>query len=399
MRKLVLILSTLLILIALVGPGVFGFLTKRAIVDERETIERSLPTWLQLVDHKYERGWFASRSAMRLVITENAPPAVRQWLQRTAGFADQPAMLVDSVISHGPLVGVVTPGFASIDSRVRVDAGSGAPPAPLPFALQTTIGLTGNVRVLADVADGVFENGPQTFRWKDLELQLLTNAGGTVIGSKVAANAIRLEDATRAQAMEYVDIDVQLAAELRDGLTDTTVSYEVTDNNQLQAKFNGAIAVARVPQQVLPQLAELANRLMAREQQPGSAQALLARRLPVLQQALSASPTIDFVQTAAFPDGTVDASLEARLAALPGPVTSLDALLAHLLQTAEAHATFKADAILVEQPSMAMQNLVMLRGMGYLKPTDDRKHYTMDLDYVDEVFSLHGTPLPLAPMR
>ncbi|MEL7373573.1 MAG: DUF945 family protein, partial [Pseudomonadota bacterium] len=102
MRKLLIVVATLLIVIALAGPAVTGRLVENAVSGEGNPLEASLPPWLEAVSHEYQRGWFNASSNLRLVVTDRQRAALFANVLGPGEFGDQPALTIVSRVAHGP---------------------------------------------------------------------------------------------------------------------------------------------------------------------------------------------------------------------------------------------------------------------------------------------------------
>lgn len=167
MRKTILILSVVLLLLGTAGPLLTGLLAERQFRDGVAMLAASPEAdelGLEPLQESYDRGWFSTQSATRIVVLEGPVLRLLRRYSGAAEFADEPAILVRNVIHHGPLTGLFRPGLARIESTLLLD-GIAAEPAQVPLAVETLIGLGGGTETRWQVADGNVRGEDRGVAW------------------------------------------------------------------------------------------------------------------------------------------------------------------------------------------------------------------------------------------
>jgi hypothetical protein len=220
MRKAILFLSVVLILLATAGPLLTGRLAERQFRDGVALLAASpeaAQLGLQPIQESYERGWFSTVSATRVVVLEGPVMRLLQRYIGNAEFADEPAFLVRNVIHHGPLTGLLKPALARIESAVFVD-GLAPGPAQVPLQLETLIGLGGGTAVRWQIADGNVRGEARGAAWLGARGSADFTNRGALDGFSIDAAELSIGDdgrhmlLTMNEAALTGDLDEQTAA-------------------------------------------------------------------------------------------------------------------------------------------------------------------------------------------
>ena len=190
MRKFIVTLGVLLIAVALAGPYFTGKLAEQAVVGNDASIQASLPPWLELVEQTFDRDWFSSRSSARLVITDQEKRQQFEQFLDGGTFGDQPAVLIDSVIAHGPLIGLFTPAIAELATAFRTETSEGG---YLPVELTTTVGFSGDLDMEWRVVDSAFPSNFGTLGWKGLSVENTLSPTGRNLSVSLTADEFKVE--------------------------------------------------------------------------------------------------------------------------------------------------------------------------------------------------------------
>ena len=176
MKKGVWILVILIALAALLGPGLIGIAAEKIVDAELgHAIERSEA--VELLDLQYERGWFSSTIKTTLGLRgEEYLNAARDF---TGDYdVEQPVMIVDGVVRHGPFPASIIPALASARSKVTLQAGD-EHVFELPGEIRARLGFTGGgtARYLAEEMHETFEDGSLDAQWEGADIRVDFNAG------------------------------------------------------------------------------------------------------------------------------------------------------------------------------------------------------------------------------
>ncbi|MEO0346212.1 MAG: DUF945 family protein [Pseudomonadota bacterium] len=402
MRKLLIVVATLLIVVALAGPAVTGRLIENAVSGEGNPLETSLPPWLEAVTHEYQRGWFNASSNMRLVITDPQRAATFGNFLGPGEFGDQPALTVVSRVAHGPLVGIFTPAAAQINSLLFTENQEGQS-TQLPLAAVTTFGLTGNMRTEWALAEGgtVTPRGGPTLSWTDATGDYEATRGGRAEAATFNIGSISFGNG------EQIFNNIALGYVMTRSDTTTSMAADFAfDLKQLGSPINriaGSVGVDDVPSAVLRNLSPLLRDFAAMG--PANLPTLAERNEPLIRAALVLPLPLRWRQVAGTEFGDIRVQFDIDLPGNDtiGSTTSGQALLAGIAAGTRVDGrvelpTAFADAIGVTDPGLYEQ-LTMLRGMGVLAPDTTGDLLTMVVDYSGGELTVNGAPVPtpLAP--
>ena len=397
MRKLLIVIATLLIVIALAGPAVTGRLIENAVSGEGNALEANLPPWLEAVTHEYQRGWFNASSTMRLVITDPQRAATFGSLLGPGEFGDQPALTIVSGVAHGPLVGVLTPAAAQIDSLLYTENRDGKR-MQLPLSARTTFGLTGNMHTEWALSEGgtVTPRGGPTLTWTDANGDYEATGGGKAEAATFNIGSISFGNG------EQIFNDIALGYVVTRSETTTSMAADFAfDLKQEGSPINriaGSVGVDDVPSAVLGNLSPLFRDFAAMG--PANLPTLAERNEPLIRAALASPLPLRWRQIAGTEYGDIRLEFDIDL---PGTDTIGETAGGQALLTGIAAGTridgrvevptAFADAIGAMDPGLYEQ-LTMLRGMGVLAPDATGDQLTMDVDYSGGELTVNGAPVP-----
>ncbi|MEN7343070.1 MAG: DUF945 family protein [Pseudomonadota bacterium] len=398
MRKFLFVISILLVVLALGGPWLIGQQIEKTTLGSEQDLATSLPPWAELVDVEFKRGWFGSASRYHIVLTEDAPPAVRQLIGNFAGFGDQPALIVNNGIQHGPLIGLFTPAAAEINSDFAVDNGNGEV-TTLPLLTQTRIGLTGALGL----------------NWKMGGLSLKQPEGGVTAGE--SSGKLKVSSDQRRIALELIADALTISRRgqtvlslesvvsentLEIGSTETTLDstyrYDDTFDTLARRAISGDIGVRGIASEALPGALALLGKIQSDKPNNTELQALLQASLPTLVGLLAETPVVEWRQQLDQSAGETFSDVKLTLAPQSGPMnyqSYVEQLIADMLVTVD----FSAPIELVESGTSRNALLTNALAMGMLEKDKDAGLYRMDLDYENGEATVNGLPLPLGMQR
>lgn len=402
MRKLITLIALLLIAVALLGPGLTGRLAERALAQNNASFAASLPDWLLLVEPRFERGWFRSKSRFRLVVTDPERFAMASRLLGASDFADEPAVVVDSVVTHGPLVGVFTPALASVSSMFLTDTEGGAL-RPLPITLVSTIGLTGNSRFDWRLADGGLGAGARGVRWQSLTVT--QQVGRTFDRSTVSIETpqITFGAGGASTVFENLRVDSLLTRER------STLSIDSNYAGQMLAsattpgmRVDGSLNLGGLRESALAGLRQPARDLL--RAMPQERAGLLDTHLGALVAILGDALVLDWTQQLIADADGGDMALDLHVDFPPaGAITetrdagmALQQIADRLAAQFDVQMSPRFAKRLGENNVELGRQLTMLQGMGLLTPVESGERLEMKLDYAGGSLTVNGLPLPLS---
>lgn len=397
MRKLLIVIATLLIVVALAGPALTGRLVENAVSGEGNPLEASLPPWLEAVTHDYRRGWFNASSNLRLVVTDRQRAELFANVLGPGEFGDQPALTVVSRVAHGPLVGVLTPAAAQIDSLLFTENQEGQR-VQLPLGARTTFGLTGNMRTEWALAEGgtLTPRGGPTLTWTDANGDFEATSGGKAeaatvnIGSMSFGNGEQtFNDIALGYVMTRSDATTSLAADF---------AFDLEQVGSPVNRIAGSVGVDDVPTDALRNLTPLFRDFAAMG--PANLPALAERNEPLIRAALASPLPLRWRQVAGTEFGDIQVRFDIDLPGNDaiGSTVGGQALLAGIAAATTIDGRIElptafADAIGATDPGLYEQ-LTMLRGMGVLAPDPSGDVLTMVVDYSGGELTVNGAPVP-----
>ena len=394
MRKLVFVVSILLVVVALAGPWLVGQQIEKITRASQPEIAASLPPWAELVEADFQRGWFGSASRYRIVLTEDAPPAVRQLIGNYAGFGDQPALIVNNAIQHGPLVGLLTPAAAEIDSGFAVDNGSGEL-STLPLVTETRIGLTGSLGAKWWMGALSLQQPQGNLTAGESSGALRVSGDQRHIELDVAADALTVTRLGQT-ALSLQSVSVENVLDLGAEVTRLDADYAYIDGADAVASsaVSGEIAISGIATNALPGAIALLGKIQQEKPNDAQLQSLLEASLPTLIGLLAESPVIEWQQINQQAAGDILSDFTMTLAPQSGPVTFqpfVDQLVADALISVD----FSAPIETVESGTSGIPMLTNALALGMLEKDRDAGIYRMDLDYSGGEATVNGLPLPL----
>lgn len=394
MRKFVFVVSILLVVIALGGPWLVGQQIEKTTRASEQDLAASLPPWAELVSVDFRRGWFGSTSRYRIVLTESAPPVVRQLIGNYAGFGDQPALIINNAIQHGPLTGLLTPAAAEINSGFAVDNGNGEL-TTLPLITDTRIGLTGSLGAKWWMGALSLKQPQGEVKAGESSGELKISGDQKQINLNIAADALAVtRSGQTALSLESVLIENVLDIGKTETRLDLDYDYIDAADTLDKKTISGDVAVNGVASEALPGALALLAKIQNEKPDNAQLQMLLQASLPTLVGLLSESPVVEWHQQYDESAGEMSSDLKATLAPQTGPMTLqtyVDQLVADMLVNID----LSASIAVVESGSIKNPMLRSALGFGMLEKDTDAGIYRMDLDYANGQATVNGLPLPL----
>ncbi len=448
MKKILFFLTLGFALVLLATPWLFGSFTERRVEEGLQRGAGADPG-IAIVTEDYRRRWFSSDSRHRLVITDARVARVLQALTGSEAFADQPALIVDTRIEHGPLPGTtgdetsLAPGLSRAVSTFTLDPGNRAGPVPLPGRLVTTMALDGSTDALftMDAGSWRFPDGDGTLSWqgariegglspdgrtlrvsgriRPLQLQGAESPGGdlpiisvgaidlvseqryTAYGIPVGSAAVDVgqvvvDDGTamlRAQGIRITS-DNEISDELLSGTTELRVA-ELLGEGIGSAELAIDLGVGNLHAPSLQAIAETGRRLQADEQPVSRAEWLRAIE-PDLARLVQAGPVLDLRDVVlGLPEGEARLSSYVALAAGGDAGATLEPreLIDRLTATLELRLPGPLLARAVATVPAFAEELEMLIAMGVLR--EDGDDYRLQAEYGNRLLTINGLPLPV----
>ncbi|MEM8546587.1 MAG: DUF945 family protein [Pseudomonadota bacterium] len=404
MRKLLLVISVLLILAGLIGPWATGKLGEQAFLDHQQQLTEGLPDWLLLVENELDRGWFRSKARQRFVITDPARATALEGWVGTGVFGDQPAIVADSVIVHGPLTRLFRLAIAEAHTTLSADDGGDAV-TPLPLGLSTAIGFTGNTTVEAMVAPTRLDNPGASIEWQALNAQLTLQPRSGHHRLRVRTPSLQITSPQMALSLVAPEADIRLLQEGTGLLFAGRYNSELAPPDtagalQPDADIEGEWSLDGLDLTTLPALKALGDALQAPAAVPG---VVLAENFTLLQQALQKPIGLDWQQAMDTDDGNVVTRIQLALpdaGALP-QVADANAILQSLITgfTATIEADLAGTYVEAQrdQPTASGQQVRQLLGLAALRENDDGR-YRMLLELAQGQAVLNGRPVGGPPV-
>lgn len=397
MRKLIMLVALLLIATAILGPGLTGRLAERIVVDNNQAFAASLPDWLLLVEQRFERGWFSSRSRFRLVVTDPERMAMAARLLGASDFADEPAIIVDSVIAHGPLVGFLTPALARVESLLLTDAENGGL-RTLPLILTSTFGLTGNSRFDWLLGEGLIGSGQSGIRWRSVALtQRVRN---TLNESTITIDVPDLVFHADGETTGFEGLRVAALLTREGGLVQADGEYSVAQLVPVSAApmaVNGTLLITGLSERALAMLREPAREWLRTD--PQDRATVVDRYLPALLALLGDDLALAWTQGLHSDAGALDIDLKvdfppaSTIAGAADARAALQQIAGRMGTQIELRMTTSFAQQLADSNPQLQGQLTMLQGMGILAPDETGDNLTMQVDYAGGSLTVNGLPV------
>ncbi|MEL7312020.1 MAG: DUF945 family protein [Pseudomonadota bacterium] len=401
MRKFILTLGVILIAIALIGPFATGKIAESAVLDNQAEMQASLPPWLELVEPTFERGWFSSRSTARLVITDaNVSEQVRGFLGADQ-FGDQPAVILDSAITHGPLIGLLTPGLAEVRTRFVTE---GDTESPLPVRLKTLIGLTGTTTMDWMLDNGSYDIDATKIRWQDVTARHVVKPNSADLDVGLSAAELAIDREISPVVANALNID--WTSNQADGrfFSDIQTTGSLVADGEPPINLDLTLGIGNLNPEAVAPLVRMIQLMANNNEMP------LPVKLKVIEsdlRVLFSDPfTINMDQTVTVdeaPDGLLQMSAEMNFAAIDTSSPTLDANQLINRAAREGQTTVNMilnqsmfDALQARDPT-TQQQLLQMQAFGALVPEENGDGYVMQMDYADALVTLNGIPIPLPP--
>ncbi len=401
MRKLLTIVAVLLIATALLGPGLTGRLTERAVIENNDALAASLPDWLMLVEQRFDRGWFTSTSQYRLVLTDQRRVAMFAQRLGVGEFADQPAITVDSVVAHGPLVGLVTPALGRVQSRFLVDGDDGRKRL-LPFTLTSTLGLTGHTVFVGKLSAGGISNDRLTAEWADIEVTQRIDNKLAQMSIEIVAPSLSLMPGPGRNTTRFDDLEIDTKFARNDGRLEIDSTYTVgrsVVDSDTTSQTRGTFDISDIPLRAMPALREPMREIMSSG--IGVLPDVLQAHIPELMMLLDGNLTLAWVQQTRSDAGDIDLDFDIQLpTAASLSEGNPQAVLEQIIIGASGSLNIKlstryADKLAANSTQMYEQ-LTMMRGTGVLAPDASGDYLVADIDYAGGSLSVNGIPMPVS---
>jgi len=445
-KKFLFFLVLGLFAVLLAAPWFLGSFTERTLEARLDAGADSRPG-MAIVTEEYRRRWFSSDSRHRIVITD---PRTTEALRELAGgevFADEPALVIDTRIEHGPLPrgtdAPFRPGLSRAVSTFSLDPGSDRDAVPLPGRLVTSMALDGSTHAEFRLQAGGRElpEADGRISWEAASLDADISADGRRIhtrgriggfelvardGAGGGTARVRIADIEGDSVQHYspnglpvgptavtigtvsvtgddagvtlqdirLTSDGELVGELLSGTTELQVG-RIEGGGPGPVSLSLELAMQNVHEPSLASLSETIQTLEGAGSQipPGEAYRLME---PDLSRLVAEGPVLDLRKLGiALPDGEVRLTSYLALAAGGDAGPSLEAR--ELLQRLTGTVELRIPASVVEQVRSiapdAAEQLQMLIAAGMLRP--DGADYRMQAEYGNGLLTVNGLPLPI----
>lgn len=401
MRKLFIFIGVLLIVAGLAGPVVTGMLVEASVAGEDNPLEAGMPPWLEAVSHDYGRGWFGAESTLRLVVTDRQRAGMIASVLDPGQFGDEPAVVVVSRVTHGPVVDLITPAIAQIDSLLFTNDTEGRP-VQLPLSARTTIGLTGNLRTDWQLAEGgtVTPRGAPPLKWEGASGNYQATARGTAEAASLEVEHIEIGSGDVVQRFDDVALGYVITRSGTDASLSANFAFDVEATAMAPVtRLAGSASVQGLPVEVMRAAMPVVRDLAALG--PANLVAVAERHEGVIRAALDDPLPLSWRQLAGTEYGDIvvefDITLPDREAI--GPAPGGEAVVAGIAAAATVVGRIElpialADTIRATDPKLYEQ-LTMLRGTGVLAPDPSGELLVMDVDYSGGELTVNGAPLPI----
>ena len=445
MKKLLFFLVLGLFVVLLAAPWFLGSFTERQIEERLDAGARTQPG-VAVFTEEYRRRWFSSDSRHRIVVTDHRLGEALRELAGGEAFADEPAIVIETRIEHGPLPlgvdGSLRPGLSRAVSTFDLDPGGGDP-VPLPGRLMTTMALDGSTHAEFRLEAGSRESpdGAGRISWKAASIDADISADGRRVhargqiggfetvsrdGADGDLRRLSVQDVEGDSVQRYTAngvpvgptaLTIGAVAVSGDGADVTLQDIHITNDAELEGELlNGSteVRVERIegggpgPVSIAlelatqnlhePSLAALAETAQALERGGFSGSPAEAYRLMEadLARLVAAGPVLDLRKLGiALPDGELRLTTYLALAAGGDPEPPVDAreLLGRLTGTAEVRVPASVVERVREIDPSAAEQLEMLIATGMLRPDGD--DYRMQAEYGNGLLTINGLPLPV----
>lgn len=444
MRKLLFFLLLGFVGLLLAAPWFFGSFAERRIESGLSRNATTGPA-VAIVTDEYRRRWFSADSRHRIVLTDSDLIAGIRNLTGTDGFGDQPALIIDTHIDHGPVPftsleredGSLSPALSRARSVFSIDLGDGAEPIALPGELTTAMGLDGSTQAefVLEAGSHDIPDGGGRLSWDGANIDATISADGMSIQSKGSISPLRLDLAeggnvsvgsvTFDAAQRYsgyglpvgrasfetgpiemslpgadgfsinairIASDSDIVGELLAG--NSRISIEELGSGFGSVNLDADVAVANLHAPSLGSLAQALQELEA-QARPQLFEEVYPILEPDLARLIAAGPTLDIRHlTFDLPQGEL--RLRAFIAVAAGQTAAaIDP--ADLVSRLTATTDLRVPASLVEEiasmEAEAADQLQMLIGMGILR--EDGDAYRMEAEYGNGLLTINGFPLPV----
>ncbi len=443
MKKILFFVLLAFVGVLLAAPWFVGGFAERQI-EEQIALGSRADSGVTIITDEYRRHWFSADSRHRVVITDPELVAALRDLDGGSLFGDQPALIVDTRIDHGPVPfssleredGSLAPALSRARSEFSLDLGNGGEPVALPGTLVTTMALDGTTDARFRLEAGATDlAGPgEQLSWDGATIDARINADGSVvtgegrIGTVEVTNAagtgvriggvefdtaqrygghgiyvgpanvsmgpIEVGDGGKVARVESIAVvsDSDMKGELLDG--EARFSFRGLSAGMMAADVEADIAVANMH---APSLAAITETLQALEEAGG--EPAMQQTYPLIEsdlaRLLAAGPTLDIRNFALkLPQG--DVRLRMFLAMAAG-----DDAGAFAMRDVAGRLTATAD-LTVPKPIVEMLRAIdpdaagqaeMLIQMGILREEGDA--YRLQAEYGDGLLTVNGFPLPV----
>lgn len=398
MRKLIFTLGVLLILIAIGGPFATGKMAEKLLIDHESSIQATLPPWLELVEQEFDRSWFGSTSKARLVVTD---PTIAERFKSVLGadqFGDQPAVMMESRITHGPLVGFLKPAIADIDTFFIAEGGK-----PLPAWVNTEVGFGDAVTMNWTVDDGAFTTPIGNLNWRGTTIRHVLNRSGDM---SLTLEADAFEVLRDIDPVTADNLTIAWSTDQNNGRVDSLIGLDgiVRSGDQPPLAIELSTGVENLAPDAVQPLAQVLRALSVDDGTP------IPFRLARAETDVRALFADEFTYTMNYhmelpeqPGAILDFDLRGDLAAVTDIRRPVD--ITRVLERAGRAGESTANMIINQAMVDALneinpeteQQLLQAQAFGALVPDPDGDGYRLSMEYADSLITLNGMPMPLPP--
>ena len=430
MKKGIVVLLVGLAIVVLISPGLVGKLAERNLDESIRagTVENED---VVVTASAFERGWFTTEGQHRIELKGGDLGAgVREFLELDPD-APLPVLVIDTRVDHGliPLAsmgredGSLAPGLGDAISTLHLEMPDGST-VELPGAVNSSIGLTGNLVSDYALPAGSFSGNGVDVAWGDASIEVAAKAstGRVSVDADIAslkldsggessrATHLRLSGEQRPSGFGYALGEGRLEIEA----LDTTVSESLgplvmngqgrIEDDRLRLDFDMDIAAEAPGIGDTRSLVEITlsdldpeafgrflRKYQAVARQPGLSPEQMTAQLDPEAQALVAGglsldiPRLDLT----LPAGTLQSTLELRIDATDPD----DFAWSRLMLGTEASADVRIPEPLMDFVLAANPQAAAAIGMGFLKKDGDA--YISEIRYAKGILAVNGAPMSI----
>lgn len=442
MKRILLLVVGFLVLILVAGPIAVGRVGQDNIERQLELVTKSNPA-ITVITESHDPGWFTGNSKHRIVLTDADAVAALETLMGGNQFGDQPALVVNTRLDHGPVAfgslgregGSLSPAINRSVSTFELDLGNGKTHA-LPGRILSSVDFDGTSRgrLLVDSGSHSLPEDAGTITWGGADIWTevgkdareiaaagtvrpfnLTSAEGTVSVSAIEMKARQTQTdyegiwvGDGSYTMESVEIGGTPAGDLSmRGLSVAGLSSIEGEYISGSGKFNiedidganftdVAMRMSMSAESLDAVALQELTRIM-REIQGVDDPAVQKQRLPEVlnnvQRLADRGAQLSFDKfQLVIPQGVVYGSVDLRFDRSPGLGQEFSP--AALAKTLHGDLLFEIPEALLDDVATAQGgNPMLAMAMAYLEKDGDL--YRLKATYEDGLLSVNGMPLPM----